>query len=115
VLFVLSPFIAGEDVAIGPGVPGGAASRSDLPEGARAIVSPTDGFFYRRPSPDAEPFVEIGARIRPGQPLGLVEVMKTFNQILYGGPGLPDEAEILEFRAGDGAEVHAGQVLIVVR
>ena len=41
--------------------------------------------------------------------------MKTFNQILYDGPGVPDEAEVVEVRASDAQEVAAGQVLIVVR
>ena len=86
-----------------------------LPAGGRAVVSPTDGVFYRRPSPGARPFVEPGDRVRTGQPLGLVEVMKTFNPILYGGPGFPDEADVLEVRCGDAEEVRAGQVLVVVR
>ena len=50
-----------------------------------------------------------------GQVVGLVEVMKTFNQIQYGGAGLPEEAEVLEIRADEGAEIRAGQVLVVVR
>ena len=61
------------------------------------------------------PFVEIGSRVRQGQPVGLVEVMKTFNQIVYGGPGLPAEAEVIEVRSEDGAEIAAGQPLIIVR
>ncbi len=101
--------LAAETAAIGhPGAAG-------LPAGTWAVVSPTDGVFYRRPAPGARPFVEPGARIRAGQPLGLVEVMKTFNPILYGGPGLPEEADVVEVRCGDAEEVRAGQVLVVVR
>jgi acetyl-CoA carboxylase biotin carboxyl carrier protein len=110
--------------------PVGAATAADGPSGqtalrqrageqlaadTRAIVSPTDGVFYRKPSPDAAAFVEVGSRVRRGQPVGLVEVMKTFNQILYDGPGVPEEAEVVEVRAGDSEEVGAGQILIVVR
>ncbi len=91
------------------------ATEAGLAPGTRAVVSPTDGTFYRRTSPEAAPFVEIGARIRRGQPVGLVEVMKTFNQVLYGGPGFPEEAEVVEVRCGDAEEVRAGQVLVVVR
>ena len=47
--------------------------------------------------------------------MGLVEVMKTFNQIQYGWPGLPDEAEVIEIRVEEGAEIRAGQILVVVR
>jgi acetyl-CoA carboxylase biotin carboxyl carrier protein len=101
--------------AAGAGAIPGGAGAPGLPPGARAIASPTDGVFYLRPSPGARPFVGPGATIRTGQVVGLVEVMKTFNQILYGGPGYPPEAEVLEVRRGDGQEVRAGDVLIVVR
>jgi len=87
----------------------------DLPEGAWAVVSPSDGVFYRKPSPDAPAFVDVGAGVTAGQAVGLVEVMKTFNQILYGGPGFPERATVLEIRAEDAEEVRAGQVLLVVR
>ena len=87
----------------------------DLPPGTRAIVSPTDGVFYRKSAPEAPPFVEVGQRIRVGQAIGMVEVMKTFNQILYQGPGFPDQAEVVEVRLQDAEEVRAGQVLVVVR
>jgi acetyl-CoA carboxylase biotin carboxyl carrier protein len=78
------------------------------------VVSPSDGVFYRKPSPDAPAFVEVGASVSAGQAVGLVEVMKTFNQILYGGPGFPEPATVVEIRADDTAEVRAGQVLLVV-
>ena len=86
-----------------------------LAPGLHAVVAPTDGVFYRRPTPGARPFVEPGDRVRQGTPVGLVEVMKTFGQIPYGGPGLPEEAEVVEVRAADGEEVRAGDVLVVVR
>lgn len=99
------------------GTVGGEASAAsaDLPSGMYAVVAPTDGMFYRRPAPDAPPFVEAGSAIEQGQPVGLVEVMKTFNQIVYGGVGLPRRAEVVEIRCDDVEEVRAGQVLLVVR
>ncbi len=103
------------DVAGSAADPSTASRREDVPEGAWAVVAPTDGVFYRRPSPDAPAFVELGTRIHGGQPVGLVEAMKTFNQIVYGGPGFPDEAEVVEIRCEDAAEVRSGQVLLVVR
>lgn len=92
----------------------GRSSRG-LPTGMLAVVAPTDGVFYRSPTPGAPPFVEVGGAVTGGQPIGLVEVMKTFNQILYGGEGMPESAEIVEIRAADGDEVQAGDVLLVVR
>ena len=91
--------------------PGG----SDLPAGTRAVVAPTDGVFYRRTAPGAPAFIEPGQTVHAGQAIGLVEVMKTFNQVLYGGPELPDTATVAEVRAQDGEEIRAGQVLLLVR
>jgi acetyl-CoA carboxylase biotin carboxyl carrier protein len=82
--------------------------------GLLALSAPTDGVFYSRPAPDAPAFVQVGQQIRRGQPVGLIEVMKTFNQIVFDGAHLPDEGTIAEIRVGDGEEVSAGQPLIVL-
>jgi len=94
---------------------GMAAGREVPPDGILAVRAPTDGVYYGRPSPGAAPFVLPGSRIRIGTTLGLVEVMKTFNPILYGGPDLPEEAEVVEIRVEDGGEIHAGDILLTVR
>lgn len=109
--------LRGLDVSLGSAEPvsSRAAVEDGLPEGCTAIKAPTDGVFYGRPAPDAPPFVAVGDRVHRGQAIGLVEVMKTFNQIPYDGPGLPDEAEVVEVRADDGQEIRAGAVLVVVR
>ena len=112
----LIPLMEGDQQALQrEPVSAAAGAGGDLAEGCRAVVAPTDGVFYRRPHPDSPPFVSVGARLAKGQAVGLVEVMKTFNQILYGGPGLPDEVEVLEIRCEDGEEIQAGQILVVVR
>lgn len=91
----------------------GASGRAE--QGALGVHAPTDGVFYRSPSPGAPPFVEVGQRVREGDPVGLVEVMKTFSHVLYGGPGLPAEAEVVEVCCADAEEVKAGCVLMLVR
>lgn len=45
------------------------------------VLSPLPGIFYRRPSPDAEPFVKEGVAVKAGDTIGLVEVMKQFSEI----------------------------------
>jgi len=112
-LLRLLPVAAG-GVAEGLLSPAQAASRG-LPEGAYAVVSPTHGMFYRRPRPDAPAYVEAGQIVEKGATMALVEVMKCFSAIAYGGEGLPPRAEVIEVRAEDGAEVAADQVLFVVR
>lgn len=115
-LFQLAPLGAGEQDALQAALgAAGDAAGADRPPGTWPVVAPTDGIFYRRPSPGARPFVEPGSRVSAGQAVGLVEVMKTFNRIPYGGPGLPVEAEVVEIRCADAEEVRAGQVLMLVR
>ena len=87
----------------------------ELPEGALAVRSSIHGMFYQRPRPEDPPYVEIGQIVEKGATLGLVEVMKCFSAVVYGGPDLPARAEILEVRAADGAEVGTDQILFVVR
>jgi acetyl-CoA carboxylase biotin carboxyl carrier protein len=74
-----------------------------------AIPSPIVGTFYRKPSPDAAPFVEVGAIVEAGQVLCLVEAMKMFNEI---------EAEfkckIVEIVKDDAAPVEYGETLFLV-
>lgn len=73
------------------------------------IPSPIVGTFYRKPSPDADVFVEVGDIVEPGQTLCLVEAMKLFNEI---------EAEfkckIVEIVKNDAAPVEYGETLFLV-
>ena len=45
------------------------------------IKSPIIGTFYRKPSPDKEPFINVGDKIEVGSVVGIVEAMKLFNEI----------------------------------
>jgi biotin carboxyl carrier protein len=45
------------------------------------ITAPVPGTFYRQPSPDDDPYVDEGDRVSDGQVIGLVEVMKNFNEV----------------------------------
>ena len=45
------------------------------------VSSPFVGTFYRAPSPDSAPFVEVGANVKKGQTLCIVEAMKLMNEI----------------------------------
>lgn len=54
------------------------AEKADHPD---AVKSPMVGTCYLRPSPDADLFAEIGASVKEGETIMLVEAMKTFNSI----------------------------------
>ncbi len=83
---------------------------SALPESSRhqdhAIVAGLTGTFYRSPSPDAPPFVEIGSRVAEGQTIGLLEAMKMLNPIEADRAG-----HVLAISAENGALVARGDVL----
>jgi acetyl-CoA carboxylase biotin carboxyl carrier protein len=74
------------------------------------VTSPFVGTFYRSPSPDAPPFVEVGSAIREGQALCIVEAMKLMNEIEADAPGT-----ILEILAENGKPVEFGQKLFKIR
>lgn len=64
--------------------------------------APMVGTFYRRPSPEAPPFVEVGSIVSPGDPLCVIEVMKLFTTISASVGGvveaiLVDDAILVEF------------------
>jgi len=80
-----------------------------------AVPAPSDGVFYRRPSPDSPPYVDEGSAVAKGSVLGLVEVMKSFGQIIYGGPDLPERGTVTRVLVEDGAEVAFGQTLFLVK
>jgi biotin carboxyl carrier protein len=109
------PLATGAVADLGTLLPGGEAAPAGLGAGLHGVTAPTDGVFWLRPGPGEPPFVEPRATLVLGQAVGLIEVMKTFNQVRYGGAGLPERAELVELRCSDGAEVRSGQLLMVVR
>jgi acetyl-CoA carboxylase biotin carboxyl carrier protein len=48
----------------------------------KTIAAPLPGTFYRRPAPDQPSFKNEGDVVSAGDPVGLIEVMKTFTQVL---------------------------------
>jgi biotin carboxyl carrier protein len=106
-LFRLAPVSVGARRAASS-APGTAAAEHS----ANVLVAPTDGVFYVRPSPDADAFVSPGDTVTQGQAVGLIEVMRTFNHVLFAGDGLPAAAVVKEFLASDGEEVRAGEPLL---
>ncbi len=51
------------------------------------ISARTPGVFYRRPTPDAEPYVADGATVAEGDTVGLIEVMKTYREVKADAAG----------------------------
>jgi biotin carboxyl carrier protein len=74
-----------------------------------SIKSPLPGTFYRRPSPDADPFISEGDPVKPGDVVGLVEIMKSFHEITSDADGV-----VGRFLVGNEELVDAGQDIIAL-
>jgi acetyl-CoA carboxylase biotin carboxyl carrier protein len=80
--------------------------------GALVFRSPLSGRFYARPAPGKPTFVSAGDEVATGQTIGLLEVMKTFNRLIYGGEGLPARAKIKAVLPGDESDVEQGDPIL---
>ena len=74
----------------------------------------TTGIFYAKPSPDAPSFVTVGQEIEKGKALGLIEVMKTFNHIIFQGTDDSSTGTIKKIYVKDSQEVKVGQPLFLI-
>lgn len=89
---------------------GGAGAAAQA--GAAILRAPTSGRFYIRSGPGKPAFVSVGAVVEQGQTVGLIEVMKTFSRLLYGGDGLPARARVRAILLADESDVAAGDPLL---
>ena len=67
------------------------------------------GTAYLAPSPDAEPFVKVGATVTEGETLLIIEAMKVMNQI-----AAPRTGTLTDILIDDGEPVEFGQPLLVI-
>ena len=74
------------------------------------MTSPFVGSFYRSPTPDAPPFVEVGSVVRAGQTLCIIEAMKLMNEIEAECAGT-----VIEVFAQNGKSVEFGQKLFRIK
>jgi acetyl-CoA carboxylase biotin carboxyl carrier protein len=98
-----------------PSIPSATNSALDVAavakqEGGVFVTSPFVGTFYRSPSPDAPPFVDVGSAIKPGQALCIVEAMKLMNEIEAEFAGV-----VVECLVETGSPVEFGQKLFRVK
>ena len=82
--------------------------KQDL-ESERVIKSPMVGTFYRAPSPDTKPFVEVGKSIKVGDVICIIEAMKLMNEIEADNEGV-----IKEILVENNQPIEFGQPIIVL-
>jgi acetyl-CoA carboxylase biotin carboxyl carrier protein len=96
--------------------PGNATTDAPLPtvkvadEDTVDVTSPFVGSFFRAPSPEAPPFVEVGSVVRPGQTLCIIEAMKLMNEIEAECAGT-----VVEIFAQNGKSIEYGQKLFRIK
>ncbi len=73
------------------------------------VKSPMVGVFYAAPSPDAEPFVQVGSKVKKGDVLCIIEAMKLMNEITAEQDG-----EIVDICVQNGDVVEYGQTLFKI-
>lgn len=93
--------------------PQGDKSKAPIAEKAQKnvidIKAPMVGTFYRAPSPEAPPCVNIGDSIEPGQVICIIEAMKLMNEIKSEVKG-----KIVDIQVDNAEPVEFGQVLFVI-
>jgi len=73
------------------------------------IKAPMVGTFYRAPSPETPPYVEVGQIIEPGQVICIIEAMKLMNEIKSEVKG-----KILEITVDNTEPVEFGQAMFII-
>ncbi|KQS93820.1 MULTISPECIES: acetyl-CoA carboxylase biotin carboxyl carrier protein [unclassified Rhizobium] len=74
-----------------------------------AVTAPMVGTAYLSPAPGSRPFVEVGAVVKEGQTILIIEAMKTMNQI-----PAPRSGKVTEIFVEDGTPVEYGEALVVI-
>ncbi|MBY5608698.1 acetyl-CoA carboxylase biotin carboxyl carrier protein [Rhizobium leguminosarum] len=104
---IAAPGYAAPAAAAAAAIAAPAAAPSRNP--ANVVNAPMVGTVYMAPAPGARPFIEVGATVKEGQTLIIIEAMKTMNQI----PS-PKSGKVTEILVDDGHPVEYGQALVVI-
>jgi acetyl-CoA carboxylase biotin carboxyl carrier protein len=95
--------------ASAPGSPVAAEAQAPPAAEGHVVKSPMVGTFYRAPSPDAKPFVDVGGTVKAGDTICVIEAMKLMNEI---------EAEVAgtikAILVENGQPVEYGQALFII-
>ena len=106
------PAIQGESAPSGESAPAKSESTPTEPKSTantEKITSPMVGTFYRAPSPDSAPYVNVGDKVKKGQTIAIIEAMKIMNEI-----EAEFDCKIVEIVPNDAQSVEFDAVLFVV-
>ncbi len=83
--------------------------REEVPPGMEVVKSPIVGTFYRAPSPESPPYVEVGSHVKKGDTLCIIEAMKIMNEI-----EAELEGKVVKILVENGQPVEFGQPLFII-
>jgi acetyl-CoA carboxylase biotin carboxyl carrier protein len=106
---VVAPSEASAQPPGSPVVAGTSASLTDPARHPGCVPSPMVGTAYRSPEPGSAPFVEVGADVRVGQTILIVEAMKHMNEVAS-----PRAGKVVEILVEDGQPVEYGEPLMII-
>lgn len=105
---IAQPNIEGESQAV-ESTPTISTPKATTSANTESITSPMVGTFYRAPSPDSAPYVNVGDKVKKGQTIAIIEAMKIMNEI-----EADFDCKIIEIVPNDAQSVEFDAVLFVV-
>jgi acetyl-CoA carboxylase biotin carboxyl carrier protein len=82
---------------------------SEIAETIEAVKSPMVGVLYLSPEPGSKPFVNVGDSVKEGQPICIIEAMKTFNSVTA-----PKSGVVKKIIAKDGSPIEFDEPIMVI-
>ena len=107
--YVQAPIAAPALSAAPVAAPAAAAAPADARNNKNAVTAPMVGTAYLSPAPGARPFIEVGASVKEGQTILIIEAMKTMNQI-----PAPRSGKVTEILVSDASPVEYGEPLVII-
>ena len=106
---VVASVPAGAPAPAGPVASDGGGARTAAEEHPGALRAPMVGTVYLTPEPGAPPFITVGAEVREGQTMLIIEAMKVMNPIRAGRSG-----RIAKLLVANGDPVEYGELLLII-
>ena len=106
---VVASVPAGVPAPAGPVASEGAGARTAAEEHPGAVRAPMVGTVYLTPEPGAPPFISVGAEVREGQTMLIIEAMKVMNPIRAARSG-----RIAKLMVANGDPVEYGELLLII-
>jgi acetyl-CoA carboxylase biotin carboxyl carrier protein len=104
-----APLAGAPATAPAPAAAPAAAAAEEPAQPGHALKAPMVGTFYRSPSPEAKPFVEVGQNVKAGETVCIIEAMKLMNEIEADATGM-----IKAILVESGQPVEYGQPLFLI-